>query len=133
MTLQLPTFTQGDRMAKLRKDARVSRQKMADRLVVTPGTISNWEHDRNPPPRSAVLYYAELREDIDRNLMVQWIETGRVDLCDLPKNDFPWNPSYESQDPLPFDDLDELIIDLRDNRHEVYTRREPDTSYALAG
>lgn len=59
-TLQIPTFTLGDRLAKSRDVAGLSVQQMARELGVSRNTVSGWEHDRVPATRATLLAYASV-------------------------------------------------------------------------
>jgi transcriptional regulator with XRE-family HTH domain len=59
-TTQSPAWTLGDRLRKARRTAGLSVDVMAHELGVTDRTVQNYESDRTPPKRSALLAYAQL-------------------------------------------------------------------------
>ena len=75
----IPTWTVGDRLHKALDSAGVSVQEMADHLVVSRTTVSNYIHGRTTPTRSTLRDWA-LRTGVP----LHWIITGQApqDLTD---------------------------------------------------
>jgi transcriptional regulator with XRE-family HTH domain len=66
---QLPVWTLGERMAKARESAGLSRLEMADELRVTERTIRNYEGGITRVSRDTVMAYSSLT-----GVPVWWIE-----------------------------------------------------------
>ena len=104
----VPEWTRGDRLRKSREFAGYSIQEMADLLGYHRNTITAYESDERPIRPGTVRAWADLC-----GVDLEWLDGEREQV----KSDSPWNSFTGSQDPLPFDDSDEmLVIDLRDNR-----------------
>lgn len=56
----LPRWSVGDRLAKARKHAGIGSQQMADKLGCSRTTISNYESERSPVPKSVVIAWSTL-------------------------------------------------------------------------
>lgn len=54
----IPEWSLGDRLAKARDAAGVSRAEMAEYLSVSTNTISNYENDHTTPPAGTVRAWA---------------------------------------------------------------------------
>lgn len=121
------TLTLAERILTARKRVRASQDDIAAVCDATRQQVGKWEHGRAVPDLIQVLRLARYT-----NQPLDWF-TADLDLCDLPKTDSIWDSFNRSQDPLPFEPDEGLVIDLRDNSHEVYTRRDSDDTYALTG
>lgn len=65
----IPTWTLGDRLAKARETAGIGVQQMARLLDISRNTVTNWEHGRADPTRSAVMAYSTIT-----NVPMWWLE-----------------------------------------------------------
>lgn len=63
-----PQWTVGDRLAKARREAGISRAQMARELEVDPGTITRWERATDVPRRTIIAYSALCDVPVD------WLE-----------------------------------------------------------
>lgn len=52
------TWTLGELLAKLRKDAGLDQAELAERLHVARNSVSNYENDRSAPPFAVVAGWA---------------------------------------------------------------------------
>lgn len=73
----LPVWTLGDRLRKLRKDAKISRDDMATRLGVIPNTVSNYESSKTSPLAPTVEIWVALccekRPEWDLAVAMEWV------------------------------------------------------------
>jgi transcriptional regulator with XRE-family HTH domain len=67
----VPQWTTGDRLAKARRHAGLSRDDMADYLGLTPQAIGNYELDKRPIKVGMVRLWA-MRCGVD----FEWLRTG---------------------------------------------------------
>lgn len=58
-TLNPLDWTLGDRLAKARRMAGISSEEMAERLIRTRSTVSNYEHDRTRPTLAVLRAWSE--------------------------------------------------------------------------
>jgi transcriptional regulator with XRE-family HTH domain len=70
-TRRAPQFSLGDRLKLARKVGNETRDSMAERLDVTPQTISNYESGKSTPSRLQINAWAVATE-VD----VEWLKTG---------------------------------------------------------
>lgn len=118
MRVTIPVWTQGERMAKLRKSVRprLSREEMAAFCDVAETTITNWEHDKVKVPRTGLMAYANRCSD-DPTLTLLWLQLGDdINLRDQGESVSTCNHLSGSY-ALRLFDPDELpaVIDLRDH------------------
>lgn len=67
-------FTQGDRLRRSMKVAKMSVQGMADFLGVTRETVSTWINDRHKPNRQTLMLWSART-----GVPLVWLQTGAWD------------------------------------------------------
>jgi transcriptional regulator with XRE-family HTH domain len=71
--IEIPLFTQGDRIRKAIEIRGFSVQEAALHFGVSRTTISNWIHDRHEPSLTELREWAEWTK-----VTVEWLQTGLV-------------------------------------------------------
>ena len=74
----IPQLTLGWRLQMSLQSADLGVKEMADYLDVDRNTVSRWLHDKNEPPRAAILAWA-----MKTGVPLPWIESG------IAPNDYP--------------------------------------------
>jgi DNA-binding XRE family transcriptional regulator len=132
MRVTIPVWTQGERMAKLRKSVRprLSREEMAAYIGVADTTITNWEHDKVRVPRSGMMAYANRCSD-DPETTLLWLEQGDVinlrdeqippSSCNHPFGSYALRLFDPDEPPAVIDLRDHLAAQIHQPEHEIGT------------
>lgn len=86
----IPNWTLGDRLAKARAFADISRPEMAHRMGVSPQSISNYETGQRTPRISQIVKWARLTH-VPLDWLLQDLDPGDDDpetFADQPKRRF---------------------------------------------
>lgn len=106
MRQPIPEWTQGERMAKLRKTAGLTREQMAEECGLSTTTITNWEHDKVRVPRLGLMAYAQRLSD-HPSAVLEWLINGVVDITDQAEAHSPCDSPDWVVQPMLWDDQDE--------------------------
>jgi transcriptional regulator with XRE-family HTH domain len=88
MTTQ-PQFTFGDGLRRVRMDAGLGSEEMADLLVCSRYSVGNWENDKNRPSTRKLRRLAEIvaeRTDYEVDAVVEFLDPKpAIDLAERRK------------------------------------------------
>lgn len=89
--LTIPEWTVGDRLAKARQSARVSRDEMAQLLGVHRNTVSNYERGTTAPSVAVLRVWAQRCE-----VPFEWLRSGEVGLDEVAMTQSKWTARSRS-------------------------------------
>ena len=71
----------GKQIKKLRQEAQLSQEELAERIYVSRQTISNWENDKSYPDVNSLVLLSETFQISLDKLIKGDIEVSQVQIC----------------------------------------------------